>query len=156
MTKELDAYRRQLVDRLVEMAVQFRETCLAVKDPFAPLKSGGWNVHQLAVHTRDVQALVYGMRARRTAAEDDPEFANFDGEAHMAGHYDRNEPLEDVLDGFVKEVESFAAMLRGLPVEAWSRQSRHVIMGKGFTLQTWVERGLAHIEEHIETISRAK
>jgi hypothetical protein len=155
MTKELDAYRIGLVDHLVEMAIRFREVCLAVNNPFAPLEADGWNAHQVAVHTRDVQTLVYGMRARRTVTEDDPEFANFDSDTYLLAHYDRNESLNDVLDGFVRDVESFAAVLRALPVEAWSRQSRHVIMGKGFTLQTWVERGLAHIEEHIKTVSRA-
>jgi hypothetical protein len=53
-------------------------------------------------------------------------------------------------------VESFAAMLRALPAEAWSRESRHAIMGNGFTLQTWVERDLAHIEEHIATVNSAR
>ena len=47
-------------------------------------------------------------------------------------------------------------MLRALPAEAWSRESRHATMGSGFTLQTWVERGLAHIEEHVETVRKGK
>jgi hypothetical protein len=27
-------------------------------------------------------------------------------------------------------------------------------LGSGFTLQTWVERGLAHIEEHAEMVRK--
>ena len=156
MTKELNAYRAQLIDRLAEAANQFREGCLTVKDPYAPLEAGGWNVHQLAVHTRDVHALVYGARARRTAQEDNPEFANFDGDLYMAEHYDKNEPLEGLLDRFVEDMEDFAGSLRQLPVDAWSRLSRHAIMGNGFTMQTWVERDLAHIQEHIETVHSAR
>lgn len=156
MTKELNEYRRQLINRLAESAVRFREVCLGVKDPYALLEADGWTAHQVAVHTRDVHLLVYGVRARRTAAEDNPEFPNFDSDAYMTEHYDRNESLEAVLNHFVEDVESFAAMLRKLPVTAWSRESRHAIMGNGFTLQTWVERGLAHMEEHIETVRSAR
>ena len=156
MTKELNAYRQQLIDRLAETANHFREACLDVKDAYMPLEAGGWNVHQLAVHTRDVHTLVYGARALRTAEEDNPEFANFDGDSYMAEHYDKNEPLVELLDRFVEDMEGVARLLRQLPAEAWSRLSRHAIMGNGFTMQTWVERDLAHIEEHIETVRSAR
>ncbi len=154
--KELNEYRKKLIDRLVDSAKRFREACLAVKDPYAPLEAEGWNAHQVAVHTRDVDKLVYGERARRTATEDNPEFPNFDGDAYIAEHYDRNESLVAVLNGFVESVESLARMLQESPVEAWSRVSRHAKMGSGFTMQTWVERDLSHIEEHIETVKTGK
>jgi hypothetical protein len=156
MTKELNQYRAQLINHLADAAVRFREACLEVKDPYAALEAGGWNVHQVAVHTRDVHELVYEVRARRSATEDNPEFPNFDSEAYMMNHYDKNESLAMLLNHFVEDVGAFAAMLRGLPREAWSRESRHAIMGNGFTMQTWVERGLAHIEEHVETVKHAK
>jgi hypothetical protein len=151
--KELAEYRINLITKLVQDAHTFRAECLAVKDPFAAL-GDGWNVHQIAVHTRDVDQLVYGLRARRTAAEDNPEFQNFDGEAYMKEHYSANEPLSQIVDQLVQNVESLAQSLQALPVEAWSRQSRHATLGRGFTLQTWVERDLAHIDEHLETITK--
>lgn len=153
--KELNEYRTKLLGRLVSAAKEFREACLAVSDAFAPLDESGWNAHQLAAHTRDVNRLVYGLRARRTAEEENPEFPNFDGDAYMAENYNAREPLSEILDGLVEEVESLASMLRGLPAEAWSRESRHATLGGGFTLQTWVERDLAHIEEHLETVRKA-
>ena len=156
MTKELNEYRRQLIDQLADAAMRFRNACLAVKDPYASLEAGSWNAHQVAVHTRDVQMLVYGARARRTAEEENPEFPNFDSEAYLMEQYDRNESLEMILNSFVDDVGSLAAMLRGLPPEAWARESHHAIMGSGFTLQIWVERGLAHMEEHIETVRSAR
>ena len=152
--KELTEYRTKLIERLVSAAGEFREACLAAPDPFAPL-GDGWNVHQIATHTRDVNALVYGLRARRTAEEDNPEFPNFDGDTHMAEHYNADEPLNEMLDGFAASIESLAKMLGELPMEAWSRTSRHAMLGSGFTLQTWVERGLAHIEEHLGTVKKA-
>ena len=152
--RELKDYRKNLIEKLVNTARDFQAASLAVKDPYIPLEEGGWNVHQVAVHTRDVDKLVYGMRARRTVEEDNPEFQNFNGEEYMAEYYNVNESLDEMLNGFVENVESLAEMLRSLPDEAWSRQSRHATLGSGFTLQTWVERGLAHIQEHVETLNK--
>ena len=154
--KELKEYRTQLMNKLTTVAKDFRAACLAVQDPFAPLEEGGWNVHQVAAHTRDVDKFVYGLRAQRTATEDNPLFQNFDGDAYTREHYSVNEPMQEMLDGFVKNIEMLTETLRALPPEAWSRISRHEKLGNGFTLQTWVERGLAHIEEHLETVKQAQ
>lgn len=150
--KELLEYRKKLMKRLLEAAKEFRAACLAVKDPYTPLGADGWNVHQIAVHTRDVDKLVYGLRARRTALEDNPEFPNFDGNAYLAENYDASESLNDLLKGFVESIEALVKFLRALPDEAWSRLSRHTTLGSGLTLQTWVEKDLAHIEEHLQTV----
>ena len=152
--KELTEYRKQLIDRLVSATREFRDACLAVKDPHVPLDEDGWNTHQIAAHTRDVNDRVYGLRAKRTAQEDNPEFQNFDGDAYMAEHYDANKSLNELLDEFEKNVEALYEFLKALPAEAWSRKSRHVTLGGGFTLQTWVERNLAHIEEHVESVKK--
>src|SRR5689334_4808150 len=153
--KELLEYRANLINRLVYVSHELRDACLAAKDAFATL-DGGWNIHQIAVHTRDVDKLVYGSRARRTAMEEDPEFQNFDGEKYMAEHYSASEPLNEIVDELVVSVEVFAQFLRDLPPQAWSRESRHVTLGRGFTLQKWVERDLAHMEEHLKTIKNLK
>jgi len=154
--KELNEYRTQLVNKLISVAKDFRSACLAVKDPYVPLEAGSWNVHQVAAHTRDVHQLVYGLRAQRTAQEDNPEFQNFDGDAYTREHYSADESLQEILDGFVQNVEALAVTLRALPPESWSRVSRHAKLGNGFTLQTWVERDRAHIEEHLETVQKAQ
>lgn len=152
--KELLEYRSHLIEHLVEAAREFRSQCLAVKNPLTPLEEGGWNTHQVAAHARDVDATVYGLRARRTAVEDNPEFESFDADAHSAAHYNANEPLDNIVNGLVDSVDALAEMLHGLSGEAWARESRHVTLGSGFTLQTWVERNLAHIEEHLATLKR--
>ncbi len=152
--KELDEYRAKLIDRLGQAAAEFRRACLAVADPLRSV-DGGWNVHQLAAHTRDVDKMVYGARARRTLTEDDPLFANFDGDAYMAAHYDPDEPLPRMLDELQAGIGSLVVLLRDMPVEGWSRPARHETQGDGFTLQTWVERSLQHIEEHLATVEKA-
>jgi hypothetical protein len=153
--KELFEYRRKLMKRLLESAKEFRAACLAVKDPHTALEDG-WTVHQIAVHTRDVDKLVYGWRARQTALEDNPEFPNFDGNVYLAENYNAGAALEDLLNGFVENAEALVEFLQALPAEAWSRLSRHTTLGNGLTLQSWVEKDLAHIEEHLETVKKAK
>lgn len=153
--KELLEYRANLLRRLRDAAEEFRAACLTASRPFDAMEPGGWSVHQLAVHTRDVDRLVYSARARRTLAEINPTFLNFDGDAYMTEHYDAKEPLRRVLDGFVTGVESLVEFLREMPQEGWSRQSSHETQGGGLTLQTWVERGLQHIEEHTATAKKA-
>jgi len=150
--KELSEYRVSLVNKLVAVANEFATACLAAKDEFSPLTEDGWNIHQLAVHVRDVNHLVYGERARRTAVEEDPEFQDFDGETYMAEHYSADEPLSNIAADLRGQIDALAGMLRTLPPDAWSRTSRHAKLGHGFTLQSWVERDLAHIEEHLQTV----
>jgi len=154
--KELLEYRQKLIERLGEVASEFRAACLAVEDPYALPPENGWSVHQVAVHTRDVDKLVYGWRLRRTLEEENPEFLNFDGEAYMREHYDPTEALEKVLAELVASVEASIRLLRPLPPSAWARPSRHPTQGGGLTLQTWVERGLKHIEEHLEAVKQAR
>jgi hypothetical protein len=127
-----------------------------VRHPHAPLEPGGWSVHQIAAHTRDVDTLVYGLRVRQTALEDNPEFPSFDGEAYMAEHYNAKESLSELLNGFVQSVEALVELLRAMPKEAWSRVSRHSTLGQGLTLQSWVEKNLAHIQEHLDEVKRSK
>jgi hypothetical protein len=84
--------------------------------------------------------------------EDNPEFPNFDGDAYLAENYNASESLTEVVGDFVISIEALAKFLQALPAEAWSRLSRHTTLGSGLTLQTWVEKNLAHIEEHLETV----
>jgi len=154
--KEVSVYRTQLISTLMTAARKFQEACLAVQDPFIPLEENGWNVHQIAAHVRDADQFVYGLRAKRTAREDNPSFSNFDGESYAQEHYAPDESFKDMLDGFVESIESLTDMLRNLPLEAWARVSCHEKLGENLTLQFWVERSLAHIEEHWEAVSKSK
>jgi hypothetical protein len=152
--KELLEYRAKLIARLVEAAHEFRQACLAVPDVTMPLEAGGWTVHQIAAHTRDVHQLVYGPRARRTDAEDNSVFQNFNGEEYMAEKYSKSESLAEILDELVEQVENLAEELRALPPKAWARVSSHVLLGRDITLQTWVEKDLAHIQEHLAAVRK--
>jgi hypothetical protein len=152
--KELLEYREKMIQRFGEAAREFRAACEAIRDPLAKIE-GGWNLHQIVWHTRDVEKLVYGERIYRTLNEDNPEFKNFDADEWMATHYDPDEPLESILDEFINDVDKLCETLNGLPQEAWSRESRHESQGGELTLQLWAERSMAHIEEHLKTVRQS-
>jgi hypothetical protein len=147
-------YRVKIVARLGEAAREFCAACMAVNDPFS-IVEGEWTLHQIASHTRDVDKLIYGARIRQTLNEDNPEFRNFDADAWMAAHYNKEEPLAEILNEFLTSVEDLCKTLGGMPREAWSRESRHETMGGELPLQLWVERSLAHIEEHLRALKKA-
>jgi hypothetical protein len=151
--KELSEYREKLIERLAEAAGEFCAACREA-DPFAKTE-GDWTIHQIAAHTRDVQKFIYGERIRRTLKEENPEFRRFDADGWMAQHYKRDEPLEDILSEFAADVDEICAMLQKMPQSGWSRLSRHVSQGSELTLQLWVERSLAHIEEHLWSVENA-
>jgi DinB superfamily len=152
--KELLEYRTHLIHRIQSLAQEFSDACLAVRDPFKPIEENGWNVHQVVAHTRDVQIHVYGMRARRSVTEDKPVFANFDNDTWNADHYHTDEPIAKIVEEFQNDIRDIVPWLESLPPSAWSRLSSHELHGE-FTMQTWVERVLAHIDEHLETVQKA-
>jgi hypothetical protein len=152
--KELLEYRVKMIARLGEAAREFCAACEAISDPFAKVE-GEWTLHQIASHTRDVEKLVYGTRIHQTLNEDNPEFKNFDADEWMTAHYNQQESLKDILNEFMKNVDELCKTLSDLPREAWSRESRHETMGGELALQLWVERSLAHIEEHLQTVKKA-
>lgn len=153
--KELFEYREKLLARLREAT---REICGAFKsfaDPFAVV-DGEWTLHQVAFHLRGIDREVYGMRIRRTLSEDNPEFKNFDPEGWMAANYNRDEPMENILNEFSASMNEVCDLLSAMPQSGWSRLSRHEALGKELTLQLWTERGLAHIEEHLKALKNAQ
>jgi hypothetical protein len=152
--KELLEYRVKMIARLAEATQEFRATCEAVSDPFAKIE-GEWTLHQITSHMRDTEKLVYGTRIHRTLNEDNPEFKDFDADEWMTAHYNQQEPLTGILDEFTKNVDKLCKTLSDLPQEAWSRESRHETMGGELALQLWVERSLAHIEEHLRSVKKA-
>lgn len=151
--EQLLEYRQRLLARYETAAHEFRETVKKAINSNQPPEADGWSVHQIAAHARDVEKMVYGWRVRQTLEEENPLFENFDGEAWMAEHYQADEPMVTILNELVDSVQETTARLRGVAPEAWTRPSRHATYGDSFTAQTWVERGLAHIEEHLRSVN---
>jgi hypothetical protein len=151
--KELLEYRVKMIARLGEAAREFCAVCEADGNPFEKVE-GEWTLHQIASHTRDVEKLVYRVRIYKTLNEVNPEFKDFDADAWMATHYSQEESLSEILDEFMKNIDDLCKTLSALPQEAWSRESRHEVVGGELTMQLWVERSLAHIEEHLRSVKK--
>lgn len=149
--EDLLEYRQLFLDKLAAAPDELRAALAGVRDARAPLEEGGWNAHQVIVHMRDVNALVYPPRLYRILDEENPTFDNFDGEAWMAAHYDPNEQLEAILAEFSRQCAEVVDRLRSLPSKAWNRPGTHPSYGT-HPLQWWAERMLAHIEEHLVQI----
>ncbi|HQX01853.1 MAG TPA: hypothetical protein PLQ94_07065, partial [Anaerolineales bacterium] len=95
-------------------------------------------------------------RIRRTITEDNPEFLSFDADEWMSKNYNKDESLTEILAEFTASMEEVCGILSEQPQEAWSRESRHKTIGEGLALQLWVERSLAHIEEHLLTLKKSR
>lgn len=152
--KELMEYRQKLLTRLREASAEFCEACRSFDDPFSN-EEGEWTPHQMAYHVCGIDREVYGMRIRRTLNEENPLFKNFDPDSWMAAHYNRDEPLDKILSEFWDGIKEVTDLLRQASQNVWSRLSQHEALGNELTLQLWVERSLAHVEEHLETLKNA-
>jgi len=151
--KELLEYREKLISRLSEATKEFCGVCKNFANPFEKV-DGDWNVHQIASHTRDVENLIYGERARKTLSEDNPYFKSFNADAWMAEHYNKDEPLNKILIDFDANIIALCNTLKNIKREDWSRLSNHESAGNELTVQLWVERSLAHIEEHLKALKK--
>ncbi len=149
--KELLDYRTRLINRLESATLEFCAACRAAEDPFLQLKTGEWNVHQLAAHVWDVDQNAYGLRIRKVLEEQHPSFENYDADAWFLSHYDSSVPLEKMLTDLEQRAKEIVPVLRDLKPEDWNRLGHHQVQGD-YTLQTWVERAVGHLEEHLEAL----
>ena len=151
--EELLEYRQHMLTRLEQAPRVLESASREIQDPFKPLEPGGWNLHQVLVHLRDVNKQVYLPRLQRIMNESDPMFTNFDGEAWMREHYNPQESLPGLLVEFSSQCSQSAAWLGKLTGESWNRPGSHPSFGT-HALQWWVERTLAHINEHLIQIKK--
>ena len=154
--EELWAYRQRLLERHAAQVSELRARLAGWPDDRLRIASstGEWSAHQVAVHLRDVEVQAYVPRVHRTLAEADPSLADFDAEAYMAGHYDRSEPIEQIVEDVEQARQGLRRVLAFDDGRAWSRTGRHPALGSR-TLQTWVERAVGHFEEHLQQLDRA-
>lgn len=151
--EELWAYRERLLGRHAEQVEAFRRVLAAFPAGRlgAAAPDGGWSAHQLAVHVRDVEIQAYIPRLHRLLAETTPLLADFDAEAFMAGHYDAGEPVDRIAEDVDRARRAVRAALASDNAQAWSRLGRHPALGVR-SLQTWVERAVAHFDEHLHQL----
>ena len=145
----VDDYRRRLLARYREQVDQYAGHLGGLTEAAArtPIKPGEWSAHQVLFHTFSVDENAYGPRLRRILHEDHPTLEDYDGEGWMAAHYDPGEPTGTLLDRWRAVRDGYSAEVEAVPSEAWSRTGRQSYWGER-TLQWWVERAVAHADEH--------
>ena len=145
----LDDYRRRLLARYLHQPEGYAEHLAGLDDRAArtPIKPGEWSAHQVLFHTSSVDQQAYGPRLRRILREDRPTLEDYDGDGWMAEHYDPAEPTQIILERWRSVRQGHAAELEPAPPEAWSRTGLQAYWGER-TLQWWVERAVAHAEDH--------
>lgn len=151
--KELLEYRENLIARFSEATKEFCLLCASFTNVFEKV-DGDWNVHQIASHTRDVEHLIYAERVRKILSEENPHFKSFNADVWMTEYYNKDEPLNKILIDLDANVTALCNMLKNLKQADWSRLSSHESAGNELTLQLWVERSLAHIEEHLQALKK--
>ncbi len=145
----LDAYRRRLLERfrLQPEMVQERLRGLDREGVRAPIKPGEWSAHQVIFHVRAADEQAYGRRLMRILQEERPELEDYDEVAWMKDHYDPEESSSAILVRWQSARRGWADLLDAAPPAAWSRSGRHPFYGER-TLQWWLERAVAHAEDH--------
>lgn len=145
----LDDYRRRLLARYLQQPEAYAEHLAGLDDRAAraPIKPGEWSAHQVLFHLGSVDEQAYGPRLRRILREGRPALEDYDGDGWMAERYDPTEPTQVILERWHSVRQDYAAEVAGGPPEAWSRTGRQSYWGER-TLQWWVERAVAHADEH--------
>jgi uncharacterized damage-inducible protein DinB len=145
----MDAYRRRLLDRYRGQVDEYARHLAALDDQAVrtPIKPGEWSAHQLLFHVSSVDEQAYGPRLRRILRESQPLLDDFDQDRWMATRYDPAEPAGAMLERWRATRQAYAAEAEAAPRDAWQRTGRQVFWGER-TLQWWVERAVAHAEDH--------
>lgn len=145
----LDDYRRRLLARYRGQVTEYADHLATLDEAAArvPIKPGEWAAHQVLFHACSVDEQAYGPRLRRILREDRPALEEYDEVRWMTERYDAAEPTRVILDRWRSVREAYAAEMEAAPTEAWSRTGLQPHWGER-TLQWWVERAVAHAEDH--------
>ena len=149
----LDDYRRRLLERyrLQPAVYQDRLRGQDGASVRAAIKPGEWSAHQLVFHVCAVDEQAYGPRLLRILRDDRPKLEDFDEVAWMTDHYDPGEAPEAILERWGVARQTLADTLQTASLEAWNRAGMHAFHGER-TLQWWLERGVAHGEDHLRQL----
>ncbi len=145
----LDHYRRRLLERFRLQPETYRERLRGLDGAsvHAPIQPGEWSAHQVIFHVRAADEQAYGPRLMRILREDRPELEDHDEVAWMTDHYDPGESAQAVLQRWQAARQGWADLLQTAPAASWSRSGLHPFYGER-TLQWWLERAVAHGEDH--------
>jgi len=150
---ELHVYRQQLLLRLEQIPAGYESALrTAVEADIHPqMLTLNWSLHQHLAHVRDAEKILFLPAIQRILDEEKPRLAEFDHKEWMATHYQAEELFENILQEIAILHRRFTQTLDDMAANGWGRPGRHPRLGLR-TLQWWVERCLAHAEEHLTQI----
>lgn len=153
--EELYDYRERLLERYRAIPDEFesRLARLSTAAGYQPQEPGGLKLRQVMAHVRDVEAESFLPRLERILSEETPLLSNINESGWMEARYRAGESLEDIFAEFRDLRSRELGRLRNMSQQDWNRPGRHPVWGLR-TLQWWVERSLAHNEEHLLQIGR--
>ncbi|PYN78719.1 MAG: hypothetical protein DMD96_20410 [Candidatus Rokuibacteriota bacterium] len=109
-----------------------------------------WSAHEIVCHCADSETNAYA-RIRFVVAERTPTIQGYDQD-NWAGVFDYHHlPLEPALAVVEAVRASTAALIRGLPDEAWTRVGHHTESGR-YTAEDWLQIYADHLENHARQI----
>ena len=109
-----------------------------------------WSAHEIVCHCADSETNAYA-RIRFVVAEKSPTVQGYDQDNWAAVFGYHQLPLEPALAVVEAVRASTAALIRGLPDEAWARVGRHTESGR-YSAEDWLQIYADHLEIHSRQI----
>lgn len=107
---------------------------------------GKWTARQIICHVADSEGVAI-VRYRMIAAQPGSTLTAFDQEKWANETLYSAQPWEDALSAYAAMRQHNVNMLRGLPLDRWSRSAIHVERGEN-SLFKLVEHNAVHVENH--------
>lgn len=140
---------RVVVEALAEMPSRLRETCRDLSEEAAD--RGEWPLREICSHLLGAERLLIG-RARRTVAEDEPEFRAVPPSEVKE---ETRPAFAELVDGFARLRTGDVEWMRSLRPEDWGRCGRHPEWGR-ITLAQQLSYLVRHEHSHLGDLERAR
>jgi hypothetical protein len=148
------AERQERIERYVRGPALVKEALARVPEEARRWKPSPerWSVHEIVCHCADSETNA-SARIRFVLAEQEATVLGYDQDAWARVLDYHAQPLEPALACIEATRAHTAALIRGLPAEAWTREGRHTQSGR-YTAEDWLRIYSEHLEKHSAQIDR--
>ena len=144
--------REKLIQQYAEGPARLRAALARVPEAARQWRPapGEWSAHEVICHCADSETNAYA-RIRFVIAEKEPLLVGYDQEVWARTFDYHSLPLEPALAVVESVRATTAALIRGLPDEAWQRRGRHTESGP-YGAEDWLQIYADHLENHARQI----
>ena len=107
--------------------------------------SGKWSIKELVGHLSDAER-IFAYRLLRIGRGDETPLSGFEENDYVRSAGSDGRPFGELLDEWAATRDATAALVRGMPTEAWER--RGTANGVGVTARALAYIILGHVEHH--------